>query len=318
MLHITSFVLHVMPRVQMTWEEFLLNTPNNSIALDGMVLGGPRFEPLTNHINFDHHDGVVREATMSTAMQVYMAIKGGLMDALRVNGSPQGHIYINDTDQDTALAVWLLYRYTLFEATQSIPHINRLLGITDRLDITGGAFPLNLSDKVVRQHAWVFQPYTDLRKSGMLAYADEMMLRMNIEMVVARLDQFLMGNADENALDTRHEILYDSPVYKIVNEIGGNDARYYLYQHGMNAFIGLVATRPDGRLVYTIGRRSQYIRFPIEILYDDYNAAEGRMRSNGWNGSNIIGGCRNHGSSLPWNVLRDITNARLKKEGILV
>lgn len=302
-----------MPRQSMTWDEFVSIAPKHSIALDGVVLGGPRFDPKTGHANFDHHDNVVREATMSTAMQAYFAIKGGIMKLFLADKSSPCTLLINDTDQDTALAVWLLVNYEKFEGTQSIPHINRLIALTDRWDITGGGFPMDLDEQVIKQHAWIFKPYTDLRKSGKLAVATKEVLRRNLDNVMARLDKYLVGQAGKLTLDTRHQILYESPAYKIVHEIGGNDARYHLFSRGMDAFVSLVATRPDGRFVYSIGRRSQYIPFPVEELYDDLNTAEGFNRSNGWNGSNIVGGSsRMNGSSLSWETVRDIVNRRLK------
>lgn len=310
--HYSPFEIHILPRQSLSWETFLKTTPHNSIALDGVVLGGPQYDPLTGHINFDHHDNVMREATMSTAMQVYFALKGGLIQALTTKGVVDGHIYINDTDQDTSFAVWLLLNYKKFEGVHSIPHINRLLAITDRWDITGGSFPMNLDDQVIRQHNWVFEPYTALRKSGDLAHASSQVLQDNLDAVLGRLNLYLMGQAGEKALDTRHQILYDNPRFKIVDEIGGNEARYTLFSQGMNAFISLVARRPDGRFVYSIGRRSQYIPFPVQQLYDDFNAAEGLTPETGWGGSSIIGGSSRHmGSSLTWEQLRDITLQRL-------
>lgn len=304
--------LHILPRKTMEWDAFIRETPRNSIALDGMVRGGPRFDMKTLHANFDHHDGVVREATMSTAMQVFMAIKGGLMESFRQNGKPFANVYINDTDQDTSYAVWLLCNYKLIEGVQSLPQMNRLLYLDDKWDITGGGFPMNLNEKLVRQHCWVFAPYTELRKSGRLSQADENILRDNIEAVMKRLNSFMMGEADEKELDTRHTILYDSPTFKIVDEIGGNEARYYLFSKGMNAFISLVATRGDGKSVWSVGRRSQFIPFPVQELYVDFNEAEGLTADNGWGGSDIIGGSsREYGSSLTWEKLAEITEKRL-------
>lgn len=304
--------LSIIPRRTISWKEFVAAAPRNSVALDGFVSGGPRFDEKAMLANFDHHDGVNREATMSTCLQVYMAIKGGLMESFRKNGLPDLHVYINDTDQDTAMAVWLLDNYKLFEGAQSIPHINRVIDLNNKWDITGGAFPINLDEQLVRQHCWIFEPYTDLRKSGKLAQADECMLRDNISAVMKRLDMLLMGQAGEKELDTRHEILYDSPLFKIVNEIGGNEARYYLYSKGMNAFVSVVAKRPDGRYVYTIGRRSQYIPFPVGQLYDDFNAAEGLTRANGWNGSTIIGGAsRELGSGLSWQEIAELIKSKV-------
>ncbi|MFZ2192848.1 MAG: hypothetical protein WAV31_01270 [Candidatus Moraniibacteriota bacterium] len=304
--------LHIFPRVSWTWDEFVAKTPKNSIALDGMVKGGPRFDEETRHINFDHHDGVIREATMSTAMQVFMAIKGGLMQSFRENGHPSANVYINDTDQDTTLAVWLLGKYHLFEGTQSYPLISRLLFLEDKWDITGGAFPISLSDNLVCQHAWIFYPYTCLRKSGKLASADENVLRDNIEASIKRLDDYFIGKAGEEEIDIRHEILYDSANFKIIKEIGG-DARQFLFGKGLNAFISLVTVREDGRFVWSIGRRSKFIPFPVPQLYIDFNEAEGLTALNGWGGSDIVGGSsREFGSKLMWEKLAEITEKRLK------
>jgi hypothetical protein len=199
-----SIEVVVCPRQVWSWSEFLLK-PGPAIALDGMVTGGPRWDEKTLHVNYDHHDGVVREATMSTAMQVYVAIKGGVMDRL-------GHatVYVNDPDQDTALAVWLLEHHKQFSGVQSHPVISRLLTLTDRWDITGGAFPMDLNDKLVRQHCWVFGPYTDLRKSGALATANASVMENCLSAVTRRLDLYLMGQAEEKELDTRHSIEYAS------------------------------------------------------------------------------------------------------------
>lgn len=300
-----SFETRILPRQSLTWDEFVQMAPKRSIALDGAVRGGPRFDEQSLHMNFDHHDNVVREATMSTAKQVYFAIKGGLMQAF---GGGTCTIFINDTDQDTCFAVWLLLNYKLFEGIASIPIINRLLDLDDKWDITGGAFPLNLSEQLVRQHNWIFDPYAQLRKSGRLASADESILRDNLEAVLARLTQYHMGQSGEKELDTRHTVLFDHPRFKIVDEIGGNEARYFLFSKGMDAYISLVATRPDGKKVYTVGRRSRYIPFPVPALYAAYNAAENAPPGQGWNGSDIIGGSsREFGSTLSWEQLRDIT-----------
>ncbi len=312
----SPFQLVILPRKKLTWEGFTATAPRNSIALDGVVGGGPRFEQETNHVNFDHHDNVVREATMSTAMQVYFAIKGGMMRRFVGDKTYLPHVYVNDTDQDTSLALWLILNYEKFEGVQSIPHVNRLLALTDRWDITGGAFPMDLNEVVVRQHAWIFKPYNDLRKSGKLASASKEEMRENLEAVLDRLDSYLDGRAGKADLDTRHEILFDSHRFKIIDEIGGSDARYFLFLRGMDAYISLVATRSDGKFVYSVGRRSQYIPFPVEKLYKDFNDAEGLDKTNGWNGSDVVGGSsRMLGSRLTWQELRDITVERLKLEG---
>lgn len=306
--------LVVLPRKSISWSEFIDTAPRYSIALDGVVNSGPKYSEMSMHANFDHHVEVVREATMSTSRQVYMAIKGGLMGAFR---DPQGgpiSVYVNDCDQDTALAYWFLRNHRQFEGTAGNPAIHALLDLTDKLDITGGCFPLNIDEQLSRRHNWVFAPYADLRKSGALATANESVIASNLDSVCSRITQLMLGKAQETAFDTRHEILYTSPHgYKIVNEIGGTDARGYLFSQGMHSFISLIRQKADTTRVWTVGKQSRYVpQFPVSELYDVYNEAEGLTRENGWNGSDIIGGNRN-GSRLDSSRLAQLTDDYIKR-----
>lgn len=299
----SNIELHVHPREMWTWSEFQSRAPQRSIALDGMVLGGPRFDENQLQVNFDHHDTVVREATMSTAQQVYFAIKGGLMERFKV-----AHVYINDRDQDTALAVWLLCHHKLFERTSSLPHISRLLALTDRLDITGGAFPMNLDDSLLEEHNWVFGTYTDARTSGRLAQETESEMLEGLEITLGRLDRFMMGEAQRRPLNTAHRIEGALPLREttltLYEETGGNSARYYLYNKlDMQAFVARVTTRPDGRHVYAIGRRSRFVPFDVTRALQ----ALSEVDSAPWGGSDIIGGSnRTAGSGLSWEDIRRV------------
>jgi len=306
------------PRKSLSWEEFLNSTSGPSIALDGYCNDAPNYSEATKHVNFDHHHGVVREATMATADQVYMAVKGGLFKSFRKDDKPFANVYINDCDQDTCLAVFILDNYELFEGISSHPSFNRLLNLDSKLDVTGGAFPMNLNEALLAQHNWVFEPYTNMRKSGALATANADMITDCVELVCNRIMQHIMGTGGELALDTRHEILFQSqvmPEFKVVNEIGGSSARYYLYSHGsMDAFVSVVAKRPDGKYVYSIGRKSRYIPFPVKELFILLNTKEGLSRENGWGGSDIIGGSsRELGSSLEPMEIFNIIEEYLKE-----
>lgn len=301
----------------MPWEEFTQQAPQSSVALDGVVLGGPRYDENKLHLNLDHHDGVVREATMATCMQALYAIKGGMMKRF-LSGSKDGkvHIFMNDTDQDSTLAYLLLAHSEQFEGIASNPLVNRLLELTNRADITGGGFPMKINDQVVKQRNWLFQPYTGLRKSGKLAQANAEMLRDNLEAMERRFEKFLMGQSEEIDSDTRHEILYKSPFgWWLVDEIGGTDAREYLFSQGMDAFLSIVATRPDGARVITAGRRSRYVPYPVRELYGVYNEAEGLPADKGWNGSDIVGGSsRQFGSKLTNPRLIELTDTHLERK----
>lgn len=293
-----------------------METPGPSISLDGYVNDSPNYFESTKHVNFDHHHGVVREATMSTAEQVYMAVKGGIFESFKKDGKPFANVYINDCDQDTCLAIFILENHKMFEGIKSIPHFNRLLNVDSKFDITGGAYPIDLKDELLEKHAWVFEPYTNIRKSGELANASDVVMRNCIDAVFARLHKFIMGESGRTELDIRHSILKTSDFVKnfwLVEETGGNSARYHLFAHGMNAFVSVVAKRPDGKYVYSIGKKSRYIPLPIQEIFVFLNDKEGMTRQNGWGGSDIIGGSsRELGSSLEPNELFELIENYLK------
>lgn len=47
--------LHIEPKqIPMTWEEFVKTKPKFSIALDGYVNVGPRYDPSGPYMNFNH------------------------------------------------------------------------------------------------------------------------------------------------------------------------------------------------------------------------------------------------------------------------
>ena len=313
----SSFLnVHILPREQCSWDEFLKKTPERSIALDGYVVSGPNWDEKSLHVNFDHHSGVVREATMSTAMQVYFAIKSGLMD--RFNGN--ANVYINDVDQDTTMAIWLLKNYKLFSGTNSIPNINRLLTLNDRLDITGGAFPMSLDDQVYHQHMWVFQPYTDLRKSGLLATANETVMNSCLESILNRITKFMLGQAEEYKPTVTFDILFKSNQFKVVDEtVGGIEARHFLFSNGTidAGYVSIVSKKSNGNFVYTLGKRSRYVDFPLNKLYKALNDVEGfdRNQNRGWGGSDLIGGSdRLEGSKLSWEEVVEIINKELDSQ----
>jgi hypothetical protein len=143
-------------------------------------------------------------------------------------------------------------------------------------------------------------------------------MRTILEAVMGRITILMMGDAEEKDLDTRHEILYENLVYKIVDEIGGNEARYYLFTKGLNAYASLVARKSDGRFVWSIGRRTQYIIFPIKKIFQELNQAEELPPGQLWDGSNLVGGSpRRVGSSLGPIQLAEHINKVLREEGLL-
>src|SRR3989338_10976306 len=143
--------LHVEPRKVLKWEQFVKEKPAFSIALDGYVRGKPHFDPQGPYANFNHHEDVDRLGTRATCAQVSVAIKQGLFETFQQQNEPHANVYVNDPDQDTCLAVWLLQNAERLTGQKSEPLIKRLIAVEDFLDVTAGAYPFNPSMTGLRE-----------------------------------------------------------------------------------------------------------------------------------------------------------------------
>lgn len=302
--------LHVHPRVTKTWDAFRAENPPYSIALDGYVDDMPRFDPTGPWANFDHHAGVDRLATRSTCLQVFMALTLGFLDAYRREGEVCAHLYVNDPDQDTCLAVWLLRNPGPLTGLRVQMPIARLLFAEDVLDCTGGAYPMDPERRIMREQAWVFEPYFDARAGGQLHRMDAPTMKALIDEVGERITAYVEGRGEEITLDTRYETIGGGPGWQMIVEHGPH-ARTALFAQGVRAFVS-ARENGDGTWTYSIGRMSPFVRFPLRELYATLNAAEGRGEGSGWGGSNTIGGSpRERGSRLPPAEVERLVNGRL-------
>ncbi len=305
--------LHIEPRKVITWDEFVKTKPAYSIALDGYVHGAPRFDQNGPYANFNHHEEVDRLATRSTCGQVYVTIKQGLLDSFRPDGRVGGHLYVNDPDQDTCLAIWLLQNHERIEGQKSEPLINRLVYMEDMLDVTAGAYPFDPSSKTMRKLGWIFEPYTNARVTGRLARMDEYEMRTVIEAVNDRISTHVLGDGGEVEPDTRYERIGGEAGWAMITEIGAH-ARTKLFAEGIKAFVS-VRENNNGSYTYSIGKMSPFVTFPVEELYAVLNRAEGISEGNPdcWGGGNTIGGSpRNNGSRLNPRELENVINDFLK------
>lgn len=296
----TTFTIHYHPREVVTWLQF--REHDHAIALDGYVAGGPEWDPQRKLANFDHHDGCVRDATMSSAKQVYFAIKSGFCQWM----GPTCDVYVNDIDQDTAMAIWLLRNHHLFEGSGSVPTVSRILELNDRLDITGGAFPMSLSDSIYGTHCWVFEPYTLARKKGLVAKATIKDMAQILELICGRLTQLMMGTAGSTIPETEVKILHTGPITVLDETEGGIESRHLAFAESLipGVYLSIVAVREDGRRVYTLGKKSRYVDFDLRGAFHKLNQLEGFNYPRGWGGSDLIGGSdREQGSGLTWEQI---------------
>jgi hypothetical protein len=301
-----NIVLRVAPKRFTSWDQFVRETPEYSIGLE-VVDSTPGHQG--HHVHFDHHAGVVREATMSAAMQAYIAVRQGrLMERWLLKRKPVP-VYTWNADQDVCLAAFVLEHHDLLERSEGTPLLRWIVQYNNKIDLCGGIYPVNLAELVENHFTWVFEPYRLQRMQGKTQGDDELVMD-TIRLVCERLQALLEGKAGTAPITAQPEILYRSPHnFVIADEKGDPTSRLVLASQGYTNLISLVCTRPSGRRTYSIIRGSPYDEdvFQVSELIEAFQAAEDQPDVRIWGGSNLAAGSDSElGSSLSWTSIRDI------------
>ena len=265
-----------------------------------------------NHIHFDHHSGVIREATMSAAMQAYIAVRQGrLMQRWLAHRCPLP-VYVWNADQDVCLASFILEYHELLEQFHSDPLLRWIVQFNNKVDVCGGLYPVDLAELVRNHFTWVFEPFREQRMNGKME-GDEALVKVTIRRVCDRLEDLLQGRAGVAPITTEPEILYTSPHgFIIADEKGDPNSRLVLAAQGHTNLISQVCRRKSGRYTYSVIRGSPYDEdtFQVTRLILAFQAAEDRPDAKIWGGSNLAAGSDSElGSSLHWTRLRDIAES---------
>lgn len=289
----------------MSWKEFCRKTPRFSIALDGYVNDGPRFDPTGPRINFNHHENVSRLETRATCAQVLLAIRQGLFDRFRADGHPQAQAYVNDCDEDVCIS-WFLLNNNHIAGQLINPLLNKLVAMEDFLDATAGAYPFPKDLPALQELAWVFDPYRRFRLGGGLDRRRPDDFSGIIADIEHRIMRYIIGKSDKICLDARYEKIGGGKNWTMIKEIGAQ-ARTGAFADGIRAYVA-ARERPDGKWVYTIGRMSILIPFNVPKILEVLNEAE-MFKNDRWGGGDIIGGSpRVNGSALNPDEVTNIIN----------
>ncbi len=287
------------------WQQFISAVPEYSIGLE-VIDDTPGHRG--HYVHFDHHAGVIREATMSAAMQAYIAVRQGRLMERWLQKRKPIPVYVWNADQDVCLACFILEYHHLLEAEGS-PLLRQVVQFNNKIDVCGGLYPVDLKEIVENHFTWIFEPYLEQRRAGKTSGDGELVAR-TIRIVCDRLLALLEGKAGTTPIVASPEVLYESPYnYIIADEKGDPNSRLVLAARGYRNFISLVAQRPNGRYTYSVIRGSPYDDdlFEGPKLLAAFQAAEDLPGAKLWGGSNLAAGSDSElGSSLHWTRLRDI------------
>lgn len=286
----------------------LSELPAYSIALDGYVQG-PELDLKNHRISFDHHAGCIRMFTSATCRQVLDALLLGLDPSLYT-------VYVNEVDGDTALAVWLLENPEHARDTK----VRFLVDAVSAMDAHGPAYPPAEPNWVSRFYDEALASLNEVHKAKKYATID-----LDVLLAACTYEISCMVFNYAKKIKVRPPVAERTWAvrYASKDKIGGgwvlveSDSYVFdlIYQAGHHVAVAFQKL-PDESYLYTIGKRSDLVDFPLgphtvpgTALYA-LNAVE-----TGWGGSSSIGGApRNPDGSrsklTPTQVV-DIINSAL-------
>lgn len=298
-----------------SFNKFCAEAPPFSIALDGYVNQGPRFQKKGPRANFNHHEEVDRLATRATCSQVLMAIRQGLFRCFCTGSEPVAYPHLNDCDEDICLS-WFLLKYGHLAEHINNPLLNRLVAICDMMDTTAGAYPMSSDMPVLQEMAWIFEPYRDFRMRGQLSEnRTEAAFTKVVTDVEERIMRHITGSGRKISLDTSYEtIRRGTGGWTMAKEIGPY-AKTGMFADNIQAYI-TVRKRHDGKIAATIGRMSIFIPFNVPRIIERFNQEEGLTDDpDRWGGGNTAGGsARNGGTKLTPERMFEIAEEIVKSE----
>ena len=260
-----------------TWS--LDELPDRSIALDGAVRG-PAFDNARQRYSFDHHDGVIRHVTLATCEQV--------REALMVGFLPGGFgVFINDIDGDTVLSLWLLMHPDRLRGERSA-RVHELVDLVGRVDALGPGRG--------RSHP--------LHAALCPSFADRQSLQM-LGAMLALVDRWWeTGDAPAPVVGDPATSFWLSEVGVLVRgEVMGMEGLYQVASVGV-----LYGPAALGSTVYTIGKRSEFVRYDVRGFLAAMNAIEP-----GWGGGSTIGGAPRHPGGVRSRLTRDVVEGEFMR-----
>ena len=289
----------IVPGAEVPWDDFVLNHPAGSIALDGYVPGKSDFEPVGPYATLDHHKDVGRFSTASTAQQLLICLRNGLRQSFHdEHGNFTATAFANHADEDIFVAKYLLDHADELSGpvtTDQLP-LEHFVHVAGVMDATAGAYPYPVDFDDMQIMAWIFEEYNVARLEKLFYLPENKhSAALHYELTAiatGKIALHLAGRGERRELDTRHNKTIGGEGWHIVEKIGAH-ARIGAFADGVDAYLmSEPSAENDGRWHHVVGRRSPFVPFPVPELTAHMNTLEP-----GWGGAtNVAGSPRPDGS----------------------
>jgi hypothetical protein len=300
----------------MGWREFCKTSEPFSIALDGYVGRGPRFQAKGPRANFNHHEDVDRLATRATCSQIYIAIKQGLYKRFNHEGIPKVIPCMRDCDPDVAFSYALLKNGHRNRFINN-KYIYKLVYFEDIIDTTAGAYPFSKDLLRMKQIAWIFEPYTNFCTSGEYDKKEPQAFKNIVYEIEDRIKLYAKEKGGAIPIDPRYTPVAAGKDWVVAHWTGAHP-RTGIFADGYQVY-AIYRELPNGRYKWSIGRMSIFIPFDTPLFMKKLNMIDEIIDSNDrWGGGKtIIGSPLEQGSQIApahrASLIRDIIMESVKQ-----
>lgn len=119
---------------------------------------------IGHRVHFDHHAGVIRQVTMSAAMQAYLAVPQGRLMPKWLQRPRPVPVYVWNADQDVCLAAFILEYHELLERQHNDPLLRWIVRFNNKIDVGGGLYPGDLGEVVRRLAAGEYRDVVEMTR----------------------------------------------------------------------------------------------------------------------------------------------------------
>ncbi len=280
-------------------------SPGGTIFLDGVAQCEPFMDHERQVYNLDHHEGCVRAFTLATCEQtLVMYMKG-----LDLQGR-EWHIFANDPDLDTILAIWILLNHARIGRLDDTQRrilfaLVRYEGLVDALGLELkelSALPRDLMRKIQRVVDHLRSDEIALKKEGRWEHTDFLTYTISIlhkiDQIFYKPDDF----ADYKGIEELARVeLTDHKIAAVVEA----DMGIYEIEPHLNKLYGNrlgVVFLKKGAASYTVRQADLFMPITLDNIYEHLNfvdpAVKCRTRKNKWGGATDIGGSPRESGTL--------------------